>query len=80
MIGIFFVIIARTRRLNNNSMEISSKFLKVSSQIELKDDLQFQKSYRVILDGEVVKKEIFDENDGTFKVVFKYKPTSIEIE
>ena len=61
-------------------MEISSRLLKVSGQVEIKEDLSFQKDYTIRLSGTVVKREQFDENDGTFKVVFKYKPTEIEIE
>lgn len=61
-------------------MEISSRFLKVSSMVEVPDDMEFQKDYEIKLTGTVVKKEYFDENNGTFKEVLKFKPLTIEIE
>lgn len=61
-------------------MEPSKRWLKVSSRIEVPEDLQFQKDYTITLVGSVVKKEIGDENDGTVEVTFKFKPVSMEIE
>ncbi len=61
-------------------MDISSRFLKVSSMIEIPEDLQWQKDYTVKLSGTVVKKEYFDENDGTFKEILQFKPITIETE
>ncbi len=61
-------------------MDVSSRFLKVSSMIEIPEDLQWQQDYTIKLTGTVVKKEYFDENDGTFQEVLKFKPLTIEIE
>lgn len=60
--------------------EVSSRFLKVSSQIEIPEDLQFQKEYVIRLTGTVVQRVVGDEQDGTVKVIFKLKPTEVEIE
>lgn len=61
-------------------MDVSTRFIKVSSKIEIPEDLQFQKEYVIRLTGTVVQRQQGDNQDGTVDVVFKLKPTSIEIE
>lgn len=61
-------------------MESSSRWIKVSSKIEIPDELQFQKEYTIRLTGTVVKREIGDQQDGTVEVLYKFKATEIEIE
>ncbi len=55
------------------------KYIQVS-KIEVPDDLEFQVDYRIELIGTVVKKEQKDAQDGSGDVLFKIKPTSVEIE
>lgn len=61
-------------------MDTSKRWLKVSSRIEIPEDLQFQKDYIIHLEGSIVKKEIGDDQNGTVEIMFKFKPTKIDIE
>lgn len=61
-------------------MEISIRYLKVSSQIEipLEPNLILDKEYTIQLVGSIVKEEVCSEQNGTVKVIHKFKPIEIE--
>lgn len=62
--------------------EVSERWLKISSRIELPIDksLVLNNDYKIVIYGTIVKNEIGSEQDGTVKVVHKMKPTEIEFE
>ena len=61
-------------------MEISSRFVKVSGNFEVPNDLIIGRDYTLKLDGGITAQVDADENDGTISRQFKYRPSTGQIE
>ena len=53
--------------------------LKIVDQYPIKEKFDFDEDLRVILDGEIVKKEIFQNNDGTVDVILRFKAMTFKV-
>lgn len=54
------------------------KYISIS-KIEIPEEMEFQKDYRIELIGSMVKREQGDKQDGSGDVTYKFKPTAIVV-
>jgi hypothetical protein len=62
----------------NTNLNTNLKFLKATGKVEIPDDLDYGRE--VILKGTVVKKEGFDNQNGTINITYTAKIYEVETE
>lgn len=60
-------------------MEISSRFIKISGEFEIPEDLTIGRDYSVEINGSITAQVDSDESDGTLSRQFKYRPITGQI-
>jgi len=59
--------------------ETNEIFVKISGRIPIPTDLDLGLAAEIKVKGEIVKKEILDNQDGTIDIVYILKPVEAEI-
>ena len=59
---------------------INEILIRVCDKYPVKDKFDFDEDFSVFLKGEIVKKEIKNNNDGTVDLVLHFKATDYSIE
>ena len=60
--------------------DIDQKWIKVSGRMEISRILDIDQEVIVALKGDVVKKEILSNQDGTISIIYVIKPREAQIE
>lgn len=60
-------------------MKIDQLLIKISGKAFIETQFELGDTLMVLMDGDIVKKDITDNQDGTVNVCYTFKPTMTEV-